>query len=387
MCIIRRAWDELATFAETFGIPVGETYAGRGALKNGSSLVLGGTGHTGTPLAGKFSSEADLVFCVGTRLSDFTTGSNSAFNNPDVKFISINVSSHDAYKIGALPIVADAREVLRALTSGGVAAGIKPNSGYLEEIAVEKDAWEQRLQDEVFTQIPGEIMSQGQLIGVLNDMAQPGDTLLSAAGTGVGDLQKIWDASNGRNLHLEFGNSCMGYDIPAALGVRMTQPEGEVYVLIGDGGYLMNPMELVTATQEKLKITVILSENHGYQSIHGHQHALVGHSLGNEFKIRNAKTGKLDDGEFVAIDFAKNAESMGARSWVATTPDELREALKEAREETKTCMIVVPTEKYRRLPDSNVWWDVFGAEVTHDPKTKALVDAREVGRQKQRYYW
>ena len=381
------AWEALAQFAEQFGIPVGETYAGRGAIRNGSRMLVGGTGHSGTPVGGKFAQEADLVFLVGTRLSDFTTGSNSLWQNPDVKFVSINVSSMHAHKLGALPIVADAKTTLEALTSLGQTMGIKPHSAYIEEIDVENQGWWEQLQSEVFTQIEGEIMSQGQLIGVLNEETHPNDTVVSAAGTGVGDLMKIWNASNRRNIHLEFGNSCMGYDIPAAIGVRMAQSEGEVYVLIGDGGFMMAPSEIATATQENAKITVILSENYGYQSIHGHQFALVGHSLGNEFKIRDQQSGKLDDGEFIKIDYAKMAEGMGARAWTATTPDEFREALREARNETRSCMIVVPTEKYRRLPDSGIWWDVFGAEVTDDPKTKDLVDQREAGRKDQRFYW
>ncbi|MBC7813160.1 MAG: 3D-(3,5/4)-trihydroxycyclohexane-1,2-dione acylhydrolase (decyclizing) [Burkholderiales bacterium] len=381
-----QAWAELADFAEAFGIPVVETFAGRGALKNGSDYALWGGGPTGTPLAGKFGADADVVILVGTRLSDFTTGSNSAFQNPDVKFISLNVSGHDAYKLGALPIVADARESLKALLTAGRGLGIRPNPAYVEEIAVEREAWQETLQTEVYVQHPNERISQGQLIGIMNAQAQPGDTIICAAGTAVGDLEKLWDASNGRGIHLEFGNSCMGYDIPAAIGVRLAQPQGEVYVLIGDGNYMLHPMELVTAAKERTKLTLILVHNDGYQSIHGHQKALVGHSLGNEFKVRNQATGKLDDGEFVQVDYAKNAESMGARAWDAHDADEFAQAGEEARAETRTCMIVVPTERYRGLAGSNVWWDVFGAEVTADERTRELVAAREDGRQDQRYY-
>jgi 3D-(3,5/4)-trihydroxycyclohexane-1,2-dione acylhydrolase (decyclizing) len=211
--------------------------------------------------------------------------------------------------------------------------------------------------------------------------------VICAAGTPVGDLQKLWDAANNRKLHLEFGNSCMGYDIPAAIGVRMAQSEGEIYVLLGDGNYMLHPMELVTAAQERTKITIILSENGGYQSIHGHQKALVGHSLGNEFRVRDLQSGLLDEGDFVHVDFAKNAESMGACAWVARTADELRAALAGARQETRSCLIVVPTDPNIGLPGSAIWWDVFGAEVTNDTTTEALVLAREAGRKDQRYYW
>jgi 3D-(3,5/4)-trihydroxycyclohexane-1,2-dione acylhydrolase (decyclizing) len=201
------------------------------------------------------------------------------------------------------------------------------------------------------------------------------------------DLTKLFDVEGGKNVHIEFGNSCMGYDIPAAIGVRLTGTEDEVYVLMGDGNYQMHPMELVTAMQERTKITVILNVNYGYQSIHGHQKALVGHSLGNEFKVRDTASGLLDKGKFIEVDYVKNAESVGLRAWFATTETEVRDALAEAREETGPCMIVVPTEKYRFPPGSGVWWEVVGAEVTNDPTTKALVDEREAGRAKQRFYY
>ena len=380
------AWDELATFAETFGIPVGETHAGRGAIRNDSPMLVGGTGHLGTRPAAHFAETADLVICVGTRLADFVTGSNSAFQHPDVRFVSINVGAHDAHKIGALPILADAREALRALAQEAVAAGVRPDPAYTEEVASRKRAWGELLAAEVFVDRSNERMSQGQLIGIINDSMQDGDTLVAAAGTIPADLTKLFDASGGRHLHLEFGNSCMGYDIPAAIGVRMAQEGGEVLILMGDGNYQMHPMELVTAMQERTKVTVVLNVNHGFQSIHGHQKALVGHSLGNEFRVRDPKSGRLDDGPFVEIDYVRNAESIGLRAWRADTEEEVRGALAAARRETRSCMIVVETEMYRFAPDSGVWWEVVGAEVTGDPKTRELVEAREAGRAKQRFY-
>ena len=176
-------------------------------------------------------------------------------------------------------------------------------------------------------------MSQAQVIGVLNDFMESGDTLVCAAGTAPGDLQQLFEATAGRILHLEFGNSCMGYDIPGAIGVRLARPNdnAEVYVFLGDGNYLLHPMELKTAVQEGVKLTVILLQNDGFQSIHGHQKVLVGHSLGNEFRIRNQETGKLDDGDFVEIDYAKNAESLGLRAWNVTDEDQLKTALDRKR--------------------------------------------------------
>lgn len=381
------AWDQLATFAENFGIPVAETHAGKGAIRNDSDLLVGGAGHTGTATAAHFSAKADLVICIGTRLQDFITGSNSAFQNPQVKFIGINVCSHDAYKLGSLPIMADAREALRVLTQAGKAAGIQPDPEYTREIPIQKQKWNHLLAEEVNLQHPGEEINQGHLVTILNDMMESGDSLVAAAGTIPADLTKLFDSSNGRTLYLEFGNSCMGFDIPAAIGVKMARKEGEVFVLMGDGNYQMHPMELVTAIQEQTKITVLLVDNGGFQSIHGHQKALVGHSLGNEFKIRDPQTKLLDDGEFIDVDYVKNVQSIGLKAWRATDEAEVRQALTAARSEKRSCMIVVPTEKYRYTPESGIWWEVIGAEVTEDPKTKELVDAREAGRVNQRFYF
>jgi len=381
------AWNELKAFSEAFGIPVGETFAGKGAIQTESVLLLGGHGITGTSSAVKIVSQADLVICVGTRLTDFTTGSHSAFKHPEVKFISINVDGHDAYKLGALPIIADAREALRALSKAMKAAELTPNSAYLKEIAKVKEKWERQLREEVYQQIPGEAMSQGQVTGVLNEEAQTGDIIIAAAGSPPGDLHKLWDVSRGRACHLEFGYSCMGYELPAGLGVRMAQPEGEVYVFIGDGTYLMNPMELVTAMQENLKVTVVISENHGYQVIRQLQMNRVGRSFGNEFRTRDATTNRLE-GEYLKIDFAKNAESMGARAWHVTTADELSKALREARDESRSCVIVAETEKHRYLPGSEVWWDVVPAEATNDPVTRKLRAEYEEDRERfQRFYY
>ena len=367
--IYSAAEAELLAFAERFGIPVGETMAGKGAMANDHALSLGGFGATGTGQAGKLTLQADAVICIGTRLTDFTTGSQSAFHFPDVKLISINVSGHDAYKMGALPIVADAREALKALLGAAAAVDTKPSSAYLEEIAVEKQDWQHKLKTEAFVIHPGEVFNQQHAIHVLNEVAQDGDTVIAAAGGLPGDLHQLWDSSGGRACHLEFGNSCMGYEIPAGLGVRMAQPEGEVYVFVGDGTYLMQPTELVTSIQEGLKITVLVSQNHGFQIIRRLQMGRAGISFGNEFRARDAEANRLE-GDYLEIDFAKNAESMGAKAWHVTNPDELRKALQKAREETRSCAIVIETEKHRYGLGSEVWWDVAPAEVSNDPETQ-----------------
>ena len=230
-------------------------------------------------------------------------------------------------------------------------------------------------------------MSQGRLIRALNQAAQAGDTVIGAAGTPPADLLKMWDATGGRNCHIEFGYSCMGYEIPAGIGVRMAQPDGEVYVFIGDGTYLMNPTEIATSVQEDLKITVVISENHGFQSIWQLQDGRAGRDFGNEFRHRDTRTNRLS-GEYVALDLAQNAASMGARAWHVQTPDALEEALAEARDTPRTCVIVAETEPHRYLPGSDVWWDIAPAEVSGDPVTQALRGAYEQERESlQRFYY
>jgi len=381
------AWQELEDFAQGLGIPVAETFAGKGALRNRSPMALGGHGLEGTGTAATIVGRADLVISIGTRLTDFATGSQSCFNDPDVRFININVCSHDAHKQGALPIAADAREALRALHQGAKLAGIQPRPAYLEEIATARLAWDEKMEREVYTHHEGEAMSQAELIRVLNQEARAGDTVIAAAGGPPGDLLKLWDSTGGRGCHLEFGFSCMGYEIPAGLGVRLAQPAGEVYVLIGDGTYLMNPTELMTALQEDLKITVVIAENHGYQCIRRLQLWRTGVSFGNEFRRRDSKANRLE-GEYVRIDLAKNAESFGARSWQVETPEQLRQALREAKTERGTCVIVAETEKNRFLPGGGAWWDVAPAEVSLDPVTQKLRAEYEHDRSRlQRFHY
>ena len=379
------AWAELQAFAEAFGIPVGETFVGRGAMREDSPLVLAGVGVTGNPAAGKIAAGADLVIAVGTRLTDFATGSRSLFQHPDVRFVGVNVCGSDAYKLGAQPIVADAREALVALTAAGREAGLGPRETYVAEVGRVRDEWREHLRAEVYVQTPGEKLRQAQCLGLVNEQARPGDVIVAAAGSPPGDVHQMWDATGGRTAHLEFGYSCMGYELPGALGVRMAGATGEVYVLIGDGTYLMNPSELATAAQEGLKVTVLLMDNHGFQVIRRLQMATVGTSFGNEFRARETESNRLE-GEYLELDFCKNAESMGARAWHVETEDELRRALDEARAETRSCVIHVEIEKHIFGPGSGVWWDVAPAEVTDDPETRRLRGEYERGRESQRYY-
>lgn len=381
-----QAWNELQAFSERFGIPVVETFGGKGAFRNDSPLLVGAHTITGPTSAAAIVSEADLVIAIGTRLTDVVTGAQSGFRNPDVKFVSINVTSHDAFKQGSLPILADAREALRALMDAPASASVGPNLDYLQIIASAKADWENQIQDEVYNEIPGEPMGQGQLIKILNENAQAGDTIVAAAGTPPGNLVNLWNATDDRKCHLEFGNSCMGYEIPASIGVRMAQSDGEVYVLIGDGTYLLSPSEIMTAVQENLKITVVISENHGFQSIRQLQLARAGRAFATEFRKRIEPTGRLE-GEYVDVDLAKTAEGLGAHVWKASSPEQVRIAVSEAREETGTCVIIAETHPDRYVPPSNVWFDVEAAEVSNDPETKALRAIYEEERKQQRFHY
>jgi 3D-(3,5/4)-trihydroxycyclohexane-1,2-dione acylhydrolase (decyclizing) len=379
------AWDELAEFAGAFGIPVGETSAGKGAFRGEPDLQLGGVGVTGNPAAGRLARDADLVICIGSRLTDFPTGSHSLFQHPDVRFVGINVCGHDAFKLGAVPVVADAREALRAATAAGRELGLAPGPAYVEESGSARRRWLDRLETEVFSRREGEALTQAAMLGIVNRAAREGDTVVAAAGSPPGDLLQMWDCTGGRNVHLEFGFSCMGYEIPASLGVRMAQPEGEVYTFIGDGTYLMNPSELATAAQEGLKITLLLSKNDGYQCIRDLQMRSVGRDFGNEFRSRGAGSNRLD-GSYVELDYAANARSLGARTWSVETAADFERALAEARDERRPCAIIVTTDRYRRGLGSEVWWDVAPAEVSADEVTIRARDEYERGRARQRYY-
>ncbi|NKB68914.1 MAG: 3D-(3,5/4)-trihydroxycyclohexane-1,2-dione acylhydrolase (decyclizing) [Candidatus Latescibacteria bacterium] len=379
------AGEQLRAFAEECGIPVSETFAGKGAVSKALPMLLGGQGTNGTPVAAQMAAQADVVLCVGTRLSDFITGAQSIFQNPGVRFISVNVCGRDANKMGALPIVADARRALEALRKGAQEVGLASAAAYQQEVVKINGEWRKRVEEEVYggDSTP---MPQAQLVGVLNEEAQEGDTIIAAAGGPPGDLHKLWDATQGRHCHVEFGFSCMGYEIPAGIGVRMQQKEGEVIVFIGDGTYLMNPTELVTAIQEGLKLTVVLSENHGFQCIRGLQLARAGISFGNEFRRRDPATGELT-GKFLPIDFAANGESFGAKVWRAQTVAEVRTALQQARQESDTCLIVVETDRDQVPPESGAWIDFAVAQVSGDSLTQDLRREYEEAQRRQRLHY
>ena len=381
-----QAQAALAAFAEELGIPVVETFAGKGAVEKDAWWGMGGLGLEGNPAANTLAGEADLVLHVGTRLTDFATASQSIFGNPEVAFASINVVDHDARKQGATPILADARLALEALLAAARQAAARPQKTWADRVRSVKADWTpvktQAL--EATAELP---MTQGQLIGVLNDWARAGDTVVAAAGGPPGDLLKVWDGTGGRHCHLEFGYSCMGYEIPASLGVRLAQPDGEVVAYIGDGTFLMQPTELTTAVQEGLKVVVVISDNHGFQAIRRLQMWRTGKHFANEFRHRMAALGEGElEGDYLSLDLAAVARGLGATAWSVETTEDLKDALDKARGTPGPTVIVVPTAPHENLPAAGVWWDVAPAEVSQQPWVAEKRSEYEGDLDRQRWY-
>jgi 3D-(3,5/4)-trihydroxycyclohexane-1,2-dione acylhydrolase (decyclizing) len=377
------ALAELAALSERHGVPVAETSAGKGALA-GSALALGGIGVTGTRAANALARETDLVLCVGTRLIDLTTGSHSLFQAPEVRFVGLNVRAHDAFKLGALPLVCDAKLGLSGL-SEALGDWCAPDE-WRERALAERGRWERELAGDLAPR-DGERMTQGQMLRALNEAAGPEDRLVVASGTPHVDVHKLWDANDSGRTFMEVGFSCMGGEIPAALGVRMALGDaGEVVAVIGDGTWLMgNTSELVTARQEGLRITVVVVENEGYQSIHGLQRSRTGRSFGLEFRERAEGAPDLA-GDYVEVDYAANARSLGCAAHEVTSIDELRDALDAARDEPRPTVIVARVEPCRLMLDSDCWWDVGVAEVSERAETRELAERHARGRSLQRHY-
>ena len=373
-----QAHGELARLSNELGLPVAETSAGKGALPDGE-LAMGGLGVTGTRAANAAAREADVVMCVGTRLIDLTTGSHSLFQDPAVRFIGVNVVARDAHKLGADAVVADAKLALAAVGDALTACGWTAPDAWRERARAARERWRLDVSDDLGPR-EGERLSQGQVLRTLNEASRPGDWLVVASGTPHVDVHKLWDPAGAARCLMEVGFSCMGGEVPAALGVRMADAEaGEVYVVIGDGTYLMaGASELVTARQEGLKVTVLVVENGGYQSIHGLQDRMTGRSFGLEFRDL--------DGDPVGVDYVANARSLGCGARRAGSGEELRQALDWARGQAGPCVIAIPVEPRRYTLDSECWWDVGVAEVSERAETRLLAREHAAGRVNQRHY-
>jgi 3D-(3,5/4)-trihydroxycyclohexane-1,2-dione acylhydrolase (decyclizing) len=376
-----QAYDALAQFAQATGIPVCETQAGKGALPFDHPQQLGAVGVTGTPGANLAAREADLILGIGTRYSDFTSASKTAFQNPAVRFVNINVAEFDAYKHAALPLTGDARLTITELQQA--LGNYSAEASYRAQINDFRVRWEREV-DRIYGIHAAPPITQGEVIGIVNNFTKPSDIVICAAGSLPGDLHKLWRTRQPGGYHMEYGFSCMGYEIAGGLGAKMADPAREVYVLIGDGSYLMMAQEIVTSLQEGFKINIVLLDNHGFSSIGGLSRACGNEGMGTNYRYRR---GEKYDGDVLPVDFAANAASLGA--WVARakTADELKESLTAAREQKRTSVVVIETSYDQRVPGYESWWDVPIAEVSERDSVKAARSSYEEARRKERFFF
>ncbi|MGP3987598.1 3D-(3,5/4)-trihydroxycyclohexane-1,2-dione acylhydrolase (decyclizing) [Streptomyces sp. 3N207] len=377
------AEEALRAFADVTGIPVASTQAGKGSLCHDHPCDVGGIGHTGTAVADELARSADLVIGVGTRFTDFTTASGTLFPST-ARFLNLNVASFDGHKLGALAVVADARTALEALT--GALRGHRVSPDYEAEYGRGKQAWE-RTVAEAFAPHPLDEKarpSQTQVLGALDSVVGDEDVIINAAGSMPGDLHKLWRARSPRQYHVEYGYSCMGYEIPAAIGVRLAAPDRPVWALVGDGTYLMLPTEVVTAVQEGVNINVVLVQNHGYASIGGLSEVTGGEGFGTAYRFRDADGGYT--GEVLPVDLAANAASLGMEVHRAATCDQLREALAAARASERPSCVYVETDPDPDVPapGPQAWWDVAVAETSQRPAARRAREEYERQRARQR---
>ncbi len=378
------ASEVLHAFASKTGIPVGETFAGKGAVRYDQPYSIGGLGATGTKYAIEVANEADVVIGIGTRYSDFTTASKSIFKNPDVKFINININEFDAFKHAALPVIGDAKVILEELS--GLLGDYQVDGAYREKIAGMNKAWDDEV-TQIYAEGNGTIppIDQAVVIGTLNSFMDDRDVMINASGSAPGDLHKLWRATDPKNFHLEYGFSCMGYEIAAGLGAKMADPTRNIYVICGDGGYLMNNHEIVTAIQEGVKFTILLLNNNGYASIGGLSESIGSERFGTMYKYREENSGQLSGG-FLPVDLAKNAESLGAIVIRATDRTSLEEALAQSKINDRTTVIYIETSLYRTVKGYHAWWEVPVAEVSTSPSVQKAFETYKENKKEQRIF-
>ena len=410
--IYARATDALRGLVEATGVPVAETQAGKGSLPYDHPASVGAIGATGTAAANALAAEADVVIGVGTRWTDFTTASHSLFGAPGVRFVNLNVAAFDAYKNSGIALVTDARAGLTALTAA--LDGWRADPSYTKHAHALTAAW-QRTVDHAYGRatgdkaenalptdtshtggVPAKFSSerserklrgvpQAEVIGVVNEIAGPRDVVVCAAGSMPGDLHKLWRTRDPKGYHVEYGYSCMGYEIAGGLGVKLAAPDRDVFVMVGDGSYLMMAQELVTAVQEGIKLIVVLVDNGGFGSIGALSESVGSGRFGTEYRARNPRTGQLD-GEPLPVDLAANAASLGADVLRATDADELRAALHKAVESPRTTVVHIRTDPGIPAPSAEAWWDVAVAEVSTSDAVRAAREAYEEAKAKQHPY-
>jgi 3D-(3,5/4)-trihydroxycyclohexane-1,2-dione acylhydrolase (decyclizing) len=385
------AEQALRALCDTSGIPVGETQAGKGSLPHGHPQEMGAVGSTGTTAANALAREADVVIGVGTRWSDFTTASRTVFQNPDVRFVNLNIAGYDAGKHAGLSVVADARESLTALA--------EELADY--SVGDEYRAQQARLWQEWDTEVeaaynppaaitdglaPG-LLTQGAVLGLVNETSDPRDVVLCAAGSMPGDLHKLWRVRDRKAYHVEYGYSCMGYEVPASLGIRLADESRDVFAMVGDGGYLMMPTELVTAVQERIKVIVVLVQNHGFHSIGSLSEELGSQRFGTRYRYRDA-VGRLE-GDVLPVDLAANARSLGVHVIEVASREELEKAIrmaKQAAPDAGPIVIHVNTDPTIYAPDSRAWWDVPVSEVADLESTRDAYGRYQGHRVGQRHF-
>ncbi len=385
--IYAEATDILQRFVDQTGIPVGETMAGKGSLRYDHPLSMGAIGATGTFAANRIAKEADLVIGIGTRYSDFTTSSKTAFQNPAVRFINLNVAAFDASKHLALPLVGDAQvtleELLDLLGSYHVEANYRAQA---ERLHAEWDTEVERIYNIRHTPLP----SQGELIGAVNELSEPSAIMVCAAGSLPGDLHKLWRARHPKNYHLEYGYSCMGYEIAGGLGIKMAAPDRDVYVMVGDGSYLMMNSEIVTSIQERYKLIIVLLDNSGYKSIGALSRSLGEDGFGTRYVYPQNGRWPTDaagtDVQTLPVDLAANARSLGAHVVACKTYADFVASLEKVRTTDRTSVIYIQDDRYMAIPDYEGWWDVPVAEVSEMPSVQAARAKWATMRPQERYF-
>jgi len=372
----------LEAFATEFGVPVGETQAGKGSLTWDHPMSLGAVGVTGTSAANAIAREADLVISIGCRLTDFTTASKSAFQDADVRFINVNVAAIDAFKQAAIPVVADARVALQQLRES--LKGFRTSTEYGQKIARLRDEWQKEAARLTAPQ-GGDVLTQAEVIGIVNEKSSPKDVVVCAAGSLPGELHKLWKARDSKGYHLEYGYSCMGYEIAGGLGVKMANPDRDVYVMVGDGSYLMMAQEIVTSVQEGYKLIIVLVDSGGFASIGALSRSVGSGGFGTNYRYRSQQTGRLD-GTALPVDLATNAESLGARVFRASDRASLEQALEKAQSADRTAVVYVPVDPTARVPGHGCWWDVPVSEVSEQGSVNRARAEYEAARKKQRWF-
>lgn len=372
----------LAAFVEKTGIPIGETQAGKGSLAYNHPLNLGAIGTTGTEGANIMAREADLIIGIGTRYSDFTSASKTAFQNPAVRFININVFDFDAYKHSALPLVGDAQVTLQEIV--GMLGNFRTDAVYQQRARDFNESWDQEVH-RIYNLEHDPMLSQGEVIGMVNTQTRPQDVVLCAAGSLPGDLHKLWRTRDPRGYHLEYGYSCMGYEIAGGMGVKLAAPEREVYVMVGDGSFLMMNSEIVTMVQEGIKVNIIVLDNHGFASIGGLSKSLGSDGFGTKYRYRSDSDHL--DGDTLPIDFAQNCASLGAYVVRANSREEFSAALEQAKQtENRPVCIVTETDRRQRVSGYESWWDVAVAEVSDKPEVQNARKDYEAAKNHERYH-